>query len=61
MNKSYHEIVSCCKLLDYREEFAANGSVWKEYWQDTDRVYVAMFTNYQTTSLPHTIYTNHNE
>ena len=59
MNKSYWEIVKTCKLLAYREEFAANGSVWKEYWQDIDRRYVAMFTNHQTETLPHTIYTQY--
>lgn len=60
MNKSYREIVATCKLLDYREEFAAKGSVWKEYWQDTDRKYTALFSNQQTHSLPLTIYTDYN-
>lgn len=59
MNKSYYEIVATCKLHDYREEFAANGSVWKEYWLDTDKTYTALFTNYQTSLLPHTIYTDY--
>ena len=61
MNKSYHEIVATCKLRDYREEFAANGSVWKEYWLDKDKTYIAMFTNFQTAELPHTIYTEYHE
>ena len=61
MNKSYTEIVSTCQLLDYKEEFAAKGSVWVEYWQDTDRQYRAIFTNYQTGFLPHTIYTTHED
>lgn len=59
MNKSYLEIVKTCKLVDYREEFAAKGSVWKEYWQDTDRKYTALFTNHQQSNLPHTIYTQY--
>lgn len=59
MNKSYYEIVKTCKLVDYREEFAAKGSVWKEYWQDTDRKYTAMFSSQQTHFLPLTIYTTH--
>lgn len=56
MNKSYNDIVKSCKLVQYREELAGKHSVWKEYWQDTDCKYVAMFTNYQTHFLPHTIY-----
>jgi hypothetical protein len=59
MNKSYLEIVKTCKLVDYREEFAAKGSVWKEYWQDTDKKYTALFTNHQQGTLPHTIYTQY--
>lgn len=59
MNKSYWEIVKTCKLLDYREEFAAKGSVWKEYWQDTGKKYVAMFSNQDNTQLPLTIYTQY--
>lgn len=59
MNKSYYEIVKTCKLLDYREEFAAKGSVWKEYWQDIGKQYVALFSNHQTHLLPLTIYTTH--
>lgn len=59
MNKSYWEIVKTCKLLAYREEFAAKGSVWKEYWQDTDRKYTALFSNQDTTQLPLTIYTQY--
>ena len=59
MNKSYWEIVKTCKLLAYREEFAAKGSVWKEYWQDVDRKYTAMFSNQDNTYLPLTIYTQY--
>lgn len=59
MNKSYWEIVKTCKLLAYREEFAAKGSVWKEYWQDTDKKYTAMFSNQDNTYLPLTIYTQY--
>jgi len=59
MNKSYWEIVKTCKLLAYREEFAAKGSVWKEYWQDVDRKYTAIFSNQDNTQLPLTIYTQY--
>ena len=59
MNKSYWEIVKTCKLLAYREEFAAKGSVWKEYWQDVDRKYTALFSNQDNTYLPLTIYTQY--
>jgi hypothetical protein len=57
MNKGYREIVATCELFDYREELAGKHSVWKEYWLDTDKTYIAMFTNYQTGELPHTIFT----
>lgn len=59
MNKSYWEIVKTCKLLAYREEFAAKGRVWKEYWQDVDRKYTVTFSNQDNTYLPLTIYTQY--
>ena len=59
MNKSYLEIVKTCKLIGYREEFVAKGSVWKEYWQDTGKKYTALFTNHQVGHLPLTIYTHY--
>ena len=52
MNKSYWEIVKTCKLLDYREEFAAKGSVWKEYWQDTGKNMLPCFPTGITHSYP---------
>ncbi len=56
MNKSYNEIVKTCKLAAYRQELAGKHCVWKEYWQDTDCEYIALFTDYQTNFFPHTIY-----
>lgn len=55
-HKSYNEIVATCKLVDYKEEFAAKGSIWAEYWLDESATYKAVFTNHQTGWLPHTIY-----
>ena len=57
-NKSYNEIVKTCLLVDYKEEFAAHGSIWAEYWVDENKTYRAIFTNQQTGFLPHTIYTD---
>lgn len=57
-NKSYNEIVKSCLLVDYKEEFAAKGSVWVEYWVDEAKQYKAVFSNFRDSFLPITIYTN---
>lgn len=57
-NKSYNEIVASCRLVDYREEFAAKGSVWVEYWADEAKQYKAVFSNFRDSLLPLTIYTH---
>lgn len=58
MSKSYNEIVKSCKLIDYKLEFAANGAIWVEYWQDDTHSYRALFPDYRNSFFPVTYFTN---
>lgn len=53
---SYNEIVKSCKILDYRLEYAAGGSVWAEYWDGDDVMYKALFPPDNTSFLPTTYF-----
>ena len=55
-NKSYNEIVSTCLLADYKQELAGKFAIWAEYWVDESLRYKAIFTETQTSPLPHTIF-----
>ena len=53
---SYNEIVKSCKILDYRLEYAAGGSVWAEYWDGDDVMYKALFPPDNTSLIPTTYF-----
>ena len=53
---SYNEIVKTCKLFDYREERAANSTVWAEYWDGGDVMYKAVFSPNNPSPFPHSYY-----
>lgn len=55
ISKSYREIVSSCKLVDYREELAGKFSLFVEYWQDEAYNYRCLF-GHNTTELPLTLF-----
>lgn len=56
-NKSYNEIVSTCKLIDYKLELAANARLWVEYWQDEKKEYRALFSETGNSAFPLTYFT----
>lgn len=57
-NKSYMEITTSCKLLDYSQKLVADQFVWEEVWQDADCKWVCMFRD--ASLLPFTIYKHDN-
>ena len=60
-NKGYNEIVDTCTLVDYKQEFAAKGSLWVEYWQDDAHQYRALFSENGTSAFPLTYFTTPKE
>ena len=57
MHKSYNEIITTCKHVDYKEEFTSNGSLFVEYWHDTINKYRCLFSTTSDSSLPITYFT----
>lgn len=53
MNKSYTEIVSQCKLLDYQEKL---NNTRYEVWEDTTCKYITVWLSQNDAELPSTIY-----
>lgn len=55
MNKSYNEIRSTCKLVDYVYKLACNSALWIEIYEDNTHEYRALFSPESSSPFPSTI------